>query len=125
MYKKQIQELHEQVLNDEMEMKKLEYEHKSLEEINANLKIDKQKLQNDCERLKETNEQLSINVEISTANTTSSNNNAESISLNSDGQTDMDGLFSSVELFSISNETKYVYQKKINFKILNHILFYS
>jgi uncharacterized protein (DUF3084 family) len=44
MYKKQIQELHEQVLNDEMEMKKLEYEHKSLEEINANLKIDKQTL---------------------------------------------------------------------------------
>jgi RNA binding exosome subunit len=103
MYKKQIQELHEQVLNDEMKMKKLEYEYKSLEEINTNLRIDKQKLQNDCERLKETNEQLSINAEISANNMHSS----ESISTNSgSGQQDMDGLFSSVELFNIPNETK-------------------
>ena len=86
-----------------MKMKKLEYEYKSLEEINANLRIDKQKLQNDCERLKETNEQLSINAEISANNIHSS----ESISPNSgSGQQDMDGLFSSVELFNIPNETK-------------------
>lgn len=100
LYKKQIQELHEQVLNDEMKMKKLEYEYKSIEEINSNLRSDKQKIQNDYVRLKELNEQLTMNAQI----TGNSIEDSESV-VNSTGQ-NLDGLFSSVELFNIPAETK-------------------
>lgn len=61
-----------------------------------------QKIQSDYERLKETNEQLSINAQI-TANTIQTSDAFETE--NSTGQ-DTTGLFSSMELFNISAETK-------------------
>ena len=53
MYKKQIQELHEQMLNDEMKSKKLEYEYKSMEEQFNNSRLERDRLQLDYERLKD------------------------------------------------------------------------
>lgn len=53
MYKKQIQELHEQMLNGEMKSKKLEYEYKSVEEQLSTLRVEKDRLQLDYERLKD------------------------------------------------------------------------
>jgi len=99
MYKKQLHELHEQVLNGEMKMKKLEYEYKSVEEVNMQLRADKQKLENDLERLKDTNEELTIN-----------NNINNSVTFNSStiiGTDDQENpIFSGLELFNISAETK-------------------
>ena len=68
MYKKKIQELHEQVLNDEMKSKKLEYEHKGSEEahikVQNNLRAEKDRIQSELDRLKEAHEQLIINSQI-------------------------------------------------------------
>jgi hypothetical protein len=65
MYKKQIQEFHEKILNDEMKMKKLQYEYKSIEESHLqtenNLRIEKERIQSEYQRLKETHEQLLVN----------------------------------------------------------------
>lgn len=76
MYKKKVQELHEQVLNDEMKFKKLEYEYKAIEEEHVQsaniLRADKNRFQHELDRLKETHEQLVINSQ--TFNSTSKSN---------------------------------------------------
>ena len=59
--KKQIQELHEQILNNEMQMKKLEYEYKSVQEKCMDLGNDRDRLQLEYDRLKESYETMSIN----------------------------------------------------------------
>lgn len=64
MYKKQIQELHEQILNDEMKMKKLEYEYKGVEETCSAVRSEKERIQLEYERLKESYEQLNINARV-------------------------------------------------------------
>lgn len=61
MYKKQIQELHEQMLNDEMKSKKLEYEYKSVEEKCNILKSEKERMQLEYERLKESFDKINSN----------------------------------------------------------------
>jgi hypothetical protein len=45
MYKKQIQELHEKMLNDEIRMKKLEFELKTTEELCRSLSNEKSRLE--------------------------------------------------------------------------------
>ena len=99
MYKKQIQELHEQILGDEMKMKKLEYEYRGVEETCATIRHEKERIQVEYERLKESYEQLTINAH---AFESAKQNLADQ---NESTQT-MDGLFSSVELVNIPNETK-------------------
>jgi chromosome segregation ATPase len=66
-YKKQIQELHEKVLVDDMKMKKLEYEHKSVEEKCNELKNEKERLRSEHQHLKEMHEQLQLNAQLSQA----------------------------------------------------------
>ena len=67
MYKKRVQELHEQVVNDEMKFKKFEYECKSIEEGHAqtvsNLRAERDRTNGELARLKEQHEQLVINSE--------------------------------------------------------------
>ena len=58
IYKKEIKELHDLMLNEELKRKKLEYEYKSLEESCANLRAAKEKVQAEHELLKEAHEQL-------------------------------------------------------------------
>ncbi len=71
MYKKQIQELHEQRLSDEMKMKKLEYEYKSAEEACNLLRSEKEKMQaeyfllkSSAEKAKETSDRPSFGEEL-------------------------------------------------------------
>jgi len=62
MYKKKVQELHENGLNDEMRFKKLEYEFKANEEQHmqmiSEVRNERDRVQMEMERLKEQNEQL-------------------------------------------------------------------
>ncbi len=62
-YKKQIQQLHEQGLNDEMKMKKLEYEFKDIAEACRILRDEKEVLKFEYQRLKESHEQLAISAQ--------------------------------------------------------------
>ena len=97
MYKKQMQELHEQILSDETKMKKLEYEYKGVEETCNNLRQEKDKLQSEYERLKDTHDQMTSSVHAADEDFKQSSDENSSA---------MDGLFSGVELVNISNEAK-------------------
>ncbi len=103
MYKKQIQELHEKVLADEMKMKKLEYEYKGVEERHMQtqqlMRVEKERIQLELEHLKESHEQLVVNSQIFQLN---EKNQPDELA----GLQNMDGPFSSVELVNIPSETK-------------------
>lgn len=104
MYKKTIQELHEQILSDEMKSKKLEYEYKGVEEAHIqaenNIRMERDRIQNELDRLKETYEQLVINSQ--TLHTTQKINSLDE----SPGSQDMDGPFSSMDLLNVPTEMK-------------------
>ena len=104
MYKKKIQELHEQVLNDEMKSKKLEYEYKEIEETHriseSVLRSERDRIQNELGRLKETHELLLINSQTFQSDGKINNSSADV------GNQVMDGPFSSAELVNIPSEIK-------------------
>lgn len=107
MYKRQIQELHEQVLADEMRMKKLEYEHRMVEESAQVVRNERDRLLSELERVKDWNEQLTMNEQVrkNSSQTFQQENTLVSSTSESSNQS-MEGLFSSVELVNIPGETK-------------------
>ena len=104
MYKKKIQELHEQVLNDKIKSKKLEYEYKEIEDTHriseSILRSERDRIQNELGRLKETHELLLINSQTFQSDGKINNSSADV------GNQLIDGPFSSAELVIIPSEIK-------------------
>lgn len=96
MYKKQVQDLHENIRIQEMKVKKYEFENKRLEERLAHEQNEKEQLGNVVDRLKETNESLQLNLNTSTLEST---HNTSNTSLTN-------GSFSELELINVPFELK-------------------
>jgi hypothetical protein len=103
MYKKQVQELHENLLTQEMRVKKSEYENKRSEERMIVIHHEKERLLNELNMLKETNEELQIMNVIST-----SNKNETVVSDVEKVIHDLN-MFSELELLSLPIELKFVF----------------
>ena len=100
MYKKQVQELHENLLTQEMKVKKYEYENKRHEERLSGVNQEKDRLLNELNSLKETNEELQIMNEMS---------NETKINISDNKTTHDFSNFSEIELLSLPIELKFVF----------------
>ncbi len=95
-----MQELHENLLTQEMKVKKYEYENKRNEERLASVNQEKDRLLNELNSLKETNEELQIMNEIS---------NETKVSCEHKTTHDLsNNNFSDIELLSLPIELKFV-----------------
>jgi chromosome segregation ATPase len=96
MYKKQIQDLHENIRIQEMKVKKYELENKKLEERFLQEQNEKEQLVHEIDKLKETNEHLQSNLNTSTIEMS---HNTSNTSLSN-------GSFSELELINVPFELK-------------------
>ena len=102
LYKKQVQELHENLLTQELKLKKYEYENKRYEERLNCVNQDKERLLNE---LSETKEELQILNELSSNGITKSGEIKVNCSDANEKTHDLN-MFSELELMSLSIELK-------------------
>lgn len=104
LYKKQLQELHENLLGQEMKVKKYEYENKRYEERLLTIQQEKERLNNELNTLRETNEELQIKNAIS-----SETKSLNIVDLSNDKSFNDSNLASELELFNLPPGLKLVY----------------
>lgn len=104
LYKKQVHELHENLLTQEMKVKKYEFENRRYEERLNIVSQEKERLTSELNSLKETNEELQIMNEMSSEAT----NNKVDLS-NMKATHELSNYnFSELELLSMPIELKFV-----------------
>jgi hypothetical protein len=109
-YKKQIQELHENSITQEMKMKKYDYENKRYEDKLITIQQEKEHLLNEINSLKQQNghsSDLEIDGVSFDRQLLTSNNLAESMN-----RKPMNDQMSEFEILNLPLEIKYVFRKK-------------